>query len=76
MAKGKLKSFQESIKRRSSSEGSLLHHPKQEKTVKQSILRVNSLQLEELDRASKPQQQSGVEPKLRHTGGQDSDNAF
>jgi hypothetical protein len=73
VAKGKLKSFQESIKRRSSSEGNLLHHPKQEKTVKQSILRVNSLQPEELDRASKPQQQSGVEPKLRHTGGQDSD---
>ena len=73
-AKEKLKAFQKSTKRRSSSEGNSLHHPKQEDVVKQSRLKVKSVQSEEPDRASKLQQRSEQEPKLKNPEGrQDSD---
>ena len=52
--------------KRSSSAGNVRHHPKQEKIVKQSSLRVNSLQPGELYKVSKPERQR-EEPKLRHT---------
>lgn len=68
-AKEKLMVFQEGIKRRSSSEGNSLHHPKQDKAAEQSRLRVTSLQSEEPDRAKKRQQQSEEEPKIRSSGG-------
>ncbi|KAG0569192.1 hypothetical protein KC19_6G072300 [Ceratodon purpureus] len=74
-AKEKLIAFQESVKRRISVKGDLLHHPKQEKTAEQSSLRVNLLQPDELEKASMPQQRPEGEAQLRLTEGrQDSDS--